>query len=69
MSKSRERNEVRTHLLQGLVVYKAGCILGNLQLPLLDLFAKLPAILLVYPPVTKPDDDRLAQQVTWELTL
>lgn len=32
-----------THLFQRLVIHKAGSILGNLKLMLLNLFPKLPA--------------------------
>jgi hypothetical protein len=32
----------RTYLLERLVIYKARRILGNLELPFLDLLAKLP---------------------------
>jgi hypothetical protein len=31
-----------TNLLQGLIVYKVGSVLGNVELPLLDVLAELP---------------------------
>jgi hypothetical protein len=31
------------HLFQGFVIYEAGCVLGHLQLALLNLLAELPA--------------------------
>jgi hypothetical protein len=34
--------EFWTHLLEGLVVHKAGGVLGDLKLALLDLLAKFP---------------------------
>ena len=38
-----------TNLLQRLVVDKAGSILGNLELPLLDLLAELPTTVSAWP--------------------
>ena len=35
-------HETRSDLLQSLVVNKACCVLWNVQLPLLEMFSKLP---------------------------
>lgn len=44
MRVSSKNNNRDTYLFEGFVVYKAGSILGDLELPLLYLLAELPIV-------------------------